>query len=559
MKIEKLVGSELIDVYDTLIEAKQLFPLYPTHSEAQKALVSAVRKEQQLCYCVKKNKQLVAFLSFKENQLTNFLWKEIPAVRWQDCFLWIEQICKHQFKKAVTIKFICPIDFHTQEVAEKLGYVCVLNKELQKEFSYHTALVLGGGGARGAYQIGVWQALKEREIPIKIITGTSVGALNGGLILQNDYEEAKQMWAKIDTQKILAFPMKEAPVESFSDLLNQVGALTFSALQTRGVSTKPLQQLIAETFSEEKMSQATNDFYLVTTELPSFKETVIHFNECPIDQWQQWLLASASFFPAMEAAQIGEHYYVDGGYRNNIPLDVALAQGATECIIVDVKGPGVTKPVKVPQEVCQMKLQTPWSMGNVLLFDGERSTQNMALGYLETMRMLGQYVGHWYTFEKPTLAEKQFQKAFFRYLEEHYQIKINDARKKITRKLRTVYKDRVYFETISQVLLELLAKNHDISATKLYTLTELKDLLKESWQDKTVIPSITGMISIQEWLKKYYDEYFLLSEKQQLTLMTNFLTVATAERQKRVAFLYERLPVQVLQLLMKEFIEQGVD
>ena len=125
--------------------------------------------------------------------------------------------------------------------------------------------------------------------------------------------------------------------------------------------------------------------------------------------------------------------------------------------------------------------------------------------------------------------------------------------------MRTVYKDRVYFETISQVLLELLAKNHDISATKLYTLTELKDLLKESWQDKTVIPSITGMISIQEWLKKYYDEYFLLSEKQQLTLMTNFLTVATAERQKRVAFLYERLPVQVLQLLMKEFIEQGVD
>ena len=42
-----------------------------------------------------------------------------------------------------------------------------------------TALVLGGGGSRGAYEIGVWKALNELNIHADIVTGTSIGALNG--------------------------------------------------------------------------------------------------------------------------------------------------------------------------------------------------------------------------------------------------------------------------------------------------------------------------------------------------------------------------------------------
>ena len=61
-----------------------------------------------------------------------------------------------------------------------------------------TAIVLSGGGSCGAYQIGVWKALRKLNINYQIITGTSVGALNGVMMVQNDYNKAYQLWTHLD-------------------------------------------------------------------------------------------------------------------------------------------------------------------------------------------------------------------------------------------------------------------------------------------------------------------------------------------------------------------------
>ena len=50
-------------------------------------------------------------------------------------------------------------------------------------------LVLAGGGTRGAYEVGAWKALKELDIEITGIVGTSIGAINGALFLQDDYDK----------------------------------------------------------------------------------------------------------------------------------------------------------------------------------------------------------------------------------------------------------------------------------------------------------------------------------------------------------------------------------
>ena len=62
--------------------------------------------------------------------------------------------------------------------------------DLSKEYG----LVLEGGGAKGAYQIGAWKALREAGVRIRGVALTSVGALNGALICMGDLEHAEKLW-----------------------------------------------------------------------------------------------------------------------------------------------------------------------------------------------------------------------------------------------------------------------------------------------------------------------------------------------------------------------------
>ena len=66
-----------------------------------------------------------------------------------------------------------------------------------------TAWVLCGGGSRGAYEIGVWQALSAADLAPDIVTGTSIGALNGALIVQQDYAAALDLWANLRIEDVM--------------------------------------------------------------------------------------------------------------------------------------------------------------------------------------------------------------------------------------------------------------------------------------------------------------------------------------------------------------------
>ena len=65
-------------------------------------------------------------------------------------------------------------------------------------------LVLAGGGAKGAYQIGAFKALKELKIDkyISVLAGTSIGALNAMLLMQDDLELSENIWGTITREKI---------------------------------------------------------------------------------------------------------------------------------------------------------------------------------------------------------------------------------------------------------------------------------------------------------------------------------------------------------------------
>ena len=65
------------------------------------------------------------------------------------------------------------------------------------------ALVLGGGGSKGAYEIGVWKALDELEEKFDIVCGTSIGAMIGVLYVQQEYEKAYHLWADLTIDDVM--------------------------------------------------------------------------------------------------------------------------------------------------------------------------------------------------------------------------------------------------------------------------------------------------------------------------------------------------------------------
>ena len=74
-------------------------------------------------------------------------------------------------------------------------------------------LVLEGGGAKGAYHIGVAKALSELNIEIGGVSGTSIGALNGAMLIQNDLGKVYDLWYNIQPSKVY-----EIDDEYFRDL-----------------------------------------------------------------------------------------------------------------------------------------------------------------------------------------------------------------------------------------------------------------------------------------------------------------------------------------------------
>ena len=81
-------------------------------------------------------------------------------------------------------------------------------------------LVLSGGGTKGAYQVGVWKALKELDINIKAIAGASIGAINAALILQNDIKKIESLYKNLELTDILKINSKMDENKDIFDMKN---------------------------------------------------------------------------------------------------------------------------------------------------------------------------------------------------------------------------------------------------------------------------------------------------------------------------------------------------
>ena len=246
------------------------------------------------------------------------------------------------------------------------------------------ALVLAGGGARGSYQVGVWRALMELNWHPQIITGTSVGSLNGAMFVLDLYETARDMWLTIRSRDVMELPEEDADLSALHQFLRSV-------VRAGGMDVSPLEEIVERVLDEKALRAASTRFGLVTVEQRGLKPRELMLDEIPEGRVKDYLMASAACFPALRARDIDGVKFLDGGYSDNMPTGLAKRMGAEELVCVDLEGVGITRPNLTGLPTTMVR--SYWELGDILHFDPDTARRNMELGYYDTLRAFGRIRG----------------------------------------------------------------------------------------------------------------------------------------------------------------------
>lgn len=262
-----------------------------------------------------------------------------------------------------------------------------------------TALVLGGGGAKGAYQIGVIKALESMGVSAGMAFGTSIGALNAAMYAQGGTQNAQALWESLRLSDIVtpeSIEMAEEAEFIFSRPDKLLDFITKNA-QKKGLDTRPLFALIREAVHEDSLRKSRTRFGLTATRFPSLTQTEKRLEDMAPGTLHDWLMASTACFPAIPMKAIGNERYLDGGFTDNVPVSMAIRAGAKHIIAVDIGQTQAHSEYAKRPNITYIRASHP--LGGLLAFDPERSRRNISLGYNDTLRAFSRLRGTHYSFD----------------------------------------------------------------------------------------------------------------------------------------------------------------
>lgn len=345
------------------------------------------------------------------------------------------------------------------------------------------ALVLSGGGSRGAYQAGVWKALRKLYIRYDIVTGTSVGALNGVLFVQNDYYKCMNLWRNMHFDKIYDEPFPEN-VDTLGGMAEVYKRYALRFFQAGGMKTDKLSDIIEDLYHARKFRRSFVDFGLVTYNVTNNQPMEILKKDMTDEQISDFLVASASCYPAFQKKKIGDEEYIDGGYYDVLPINMAIDMGATEVIAVDLKAVGRhqrVKDSKIPIHYIYPKNK----IVSFLVFDEALSRQTIAFGYNDTMKSYGKLDGDVFTFKKNHLRRNfriygssfhDFIKNFFDVNKKDHTIFDQILKISVFHKIMESKNDQDIKKVMDQTL-ERLGKTFHLEESEIYDIEHYHGLL----------------------------------------------------------------------------------
>ena len=196
------------------------------------------------------------------------------------------------------------------------------------------ALVLSGGGAKGAWEAGVAIAFIERGVPVRLVAGSSAGALNAAMVADGRLPRLETLWRTITRDQVYA--LRSAVVASA--LLP--GFLSLFAVDRAGslFDPAPLRALVTETVDLDRVRRSPIRLLVVTADLARRAPRVFDNATVSVDA----LMAAAAVPGAFPPVEVGGDLLVDGGLVGRAPVLDALAADVpvARAIVVMSYAPG---------------------------------------------------------------------------------------------------------------------------------------------------------------------------------------------------------------------------
>lgn len=322
------------------------------------------------------------------------------------------------------------------------------------------ALVLSGGGSRGAYQCGVWQALSELGVKIDIVVGVSVGAINGAMVVQGDVVKTANLWREMATDMVFDVE-PDAQIQDFAK----------EFVVNRGAGSTGMQKMMREYIDEDVIRSSPVEYGLLTVQFPSMKPYYVWKEDIPKGKLHDYITASASAFPAIHTYQIDGKDFIDGGYEDNLPVPMALEKGATEVIAVYLDAIGRFRPEELEEVPNLTFIRSKWDLGDFLVFEHKNTKRILRIGYLDAMKTFDIFDGGYYTFSKNQFDRRTLKQA-------------DEAAKIFELDPLVLYRKESFLEALEQAVISAkddmdLDRDTSLSSLKsLVSLGKVKGILK---------------------------------------------------------------------------------
>jgi len=240
-------------------------------------------------------------------------------------------------------------------------------------------LVLGGGGAKGAYQIGVYKALKEFGLvkDIEAISGTSIGALNLALLSLEEVEKAEDIWVNLSKRKVLT-------LKKWTEYFN---LKNFSVLSRKG-----MLEIFSSDIDFKKVSECRLPLYACATNEDDHIGESFKLNGCDEQRIIDIISASSAIPTVFPSVEIDGKRYSDGYLYRNVPIDTLIEyENCNFFYVIPLSANGAPKDGDYP-DVTIIDFNEP-QFFDLKLWDGtlsfgkEIAEQRIALGYNNAVRL----------------------------------------------------------------------------------------------------------------------------------------------------------------------------